>query len=458
MKKNGFEDKRLLEAIDRIDSKYISEMLEYYDDLPAEGAASKRLRGKKLRYVVSLAACIVLLATVIPVANYIATRVIGVTPGGNPGGNPSATSDILSNDTESESADLEWEHPPVEPEEDYNYPVPECGLNFIEHVGEVPEEFKKIVENNLFLHAELIGDELIRHVRTKDETIFYFFDKWGNVIRKAKYPNDPEKTIYVSNYFLDSEGNLLVCFETSGKNSGVKIVKFDTEGKLIFAVDLPEKTYDFYHMIETDDGYIFAGRISEKDQQRNRWTSDVLIAKLTRDGNIENTISIGTSGEYDSVCAAAESPEGATLYLCLQETKEGETRATWNYFRYEIGKDLTVLKQTPITEDDVPEYEHFFIINGKKFDDISDFINGHDRKYTFGGELIEYDDFVLLVGDRYTSNCEPMNILVSSLILPEMFYRETVYAAYTKDGELIWRTAVDSTDYSALKTFFNTNE
>lgn len=42
MKKNGFEDKRLLEAIDRIDSKYISEMLGYYDDLPAEGDATER--------------------------------------------------------------------------------------------------------------------------------------------------------------------------------------------------------------------------------------------------------------------------------------------------------------------------------------------------------------------------------------------------------------------------------
>ena len=32
-----------------------------------------------------------------------------------------------------------------------------------------------------------------------------------------------------------------------------------------------------------------------------------------------------------------------------------------------------------------------------------------------------------------------------------LFYTETVYSAYTKDGELIWRSAVDSSDYEKFR-------
>lgn len=456
MKKNGFEDKRLLEAIDRINSKYISEMLEYYDDLPAEGTASKRLSGKRIRYVVSLAACIVLLATVIPVANYIATRVIGVTPGGNPGGNPSATSDILSNDTESESADLEWEHSPIEKPDDFDYPEPEGGLNFIEHVGEVPEEFKEIVENNLFDGVEVFGDVLIRTVLTEDENIFYFFDKAGNITFKAKYPYFvDEKRTYAWKKFIDSEGNLLVCFEDNSFNSGAKIVKFDTKGEVVFDIDLPNKTKHFGYNVETDDGYIFAGMIYEENGNypRTLMPYDVLVVKLTHDGMIQHTLRIGTEGERDSVSAIEKTDKGAYLYLRLPK----DTTVESEYYLYEISNDLTVLKQTAISKEDKPERDFRYTINGKKFDNLADFTNDPNRGINspyFSNYVIEYDDFVLIVSGRFTSSYTCLRYYASSTIDVKSYYTETVYAGYTKDGELIWRTAVDSTSYAAIKDYY----
>ncbi len=67
--------------------------------------------------------------------------------------------------------------------------------------------------------------------------------------------------------------------------------------------------------------------------------------------------------------------------------------------------------------------------------------------------MIEYDDFVLLVGDRFTSDYDLIENGLSSVFSPKQLYIETVYAAYTKKGELIWRIAVDSTDYEFLKSF-----
>ena len=117
MKKNGFEDKRLLEAIDHIDKKYISEALGYYGDV--ERSAPKRRVG----YILSLAACLALLIAAVPLITYLIPR-IGIIIGGNAG----AGSDQVST------------------EKNYDIPEPEGGLNFIEHVGEVPEEFKEIIE------------------------------------------------------------------------------------------------------------------------------------------------------------------------------------------------------------------------------------------------------------------------------------------------------------------------
>ena len=429
------ENRRLLEALSFIDDSIVSDMLAEIKvpDAPSP-ERNKKVTRRSIRYFLALAASLMLLIAAVPLITYLIPR-IGVIFGGNAGAGSGT--------------------------DEYDIPIPEGGLTFIEHVGEVPDEFKEIIKNNLFRNIEIVDDNLIRYARTENDHVFYFFDKSGNIVRKAEYPVDPEKHTTMSNKFIDSGGNLLVHFIVSysefrnGKYyravSYSKIVKFDTEGNTSFDVDLPERSGSFKNMIETDDGYIFPGIIGEKEGQKVLRTNDVYIVQLTKDGTIQNELRIGTQGEYDTVVDAAKSSDGAILYLCLQETKEGESRAMWNYFRYEVSSDLTEEKHMAITENDVPEHEPYFNINGKEFNSISDFISDYDFKKYFGGELIEYDDFVLFVSDRFTSDYDLIKDGVKAVIPITFYYRETVYAAYTKDGELIWRTAVDSTNYEMIK-------
>lgn len=422
------ENRRLLEALSFIDDSIVSDMLAEIKvpDAPSP-ERNKKVTRRSLRYFLTLAACLMLLIAAVPIITYFVPR-IGIIFSG-PAGAGSGT-------------------------DEYDIPIPEGGLNFIEHVGEVPEEFKKIIEENLFRSAFVYGDHLLKHVSTEDEHIFRFFDKSGNITRQAVYPKS-EKHLSINSKFLDSEDNLLVHFTVSYQDKAnrpihyAKIVKFDTDGNIVFDVDLAEGSGSFDFMTEVDDGYIFPGEIDVKTQTVKK--GDVYVVKLTFDGKIQNTVTIGTADEFDTVCNVEKGENGAVLYICLQETKEGDQKSVWNYYRYDIKKDLTIKNITPITENDVPERGPFYFVDGKGLYSVEEFIADVDNLDYSPSELIDYGDFVLSVGNRYTSDYDFLKDGLSSVLQIKSFYTETVYAAYTKQGELIWRTAVDSTNYEMIK-------
>lgn len=64
-----FDDKRLLGVLDGVDARFISDALEYYDS--PEPDKTKKARMGLVKRIVALAACVVLLAAVFPVLNYV---------------------------------------------------------------------------------------------------------------------------------------------------------------------------------------------------------------------------------------------------------------------------------------------------------------------------------------------------------------------------------------------------
>ncbi|MBQ4141633.1 MAG: leucine-rich repeat protein [Clostridia bacterium] len=69
--KNGktFDDKRLLGVLDGVDARFISDALEYYDS--PEPGKTRKARRALVKRIAALAACVVLLAAVFPVLNYV---------------------------------------------------------------------------------------------------------------------------------------------------------------------------------------------------------------------------------------------------------------------------------------------------------------------------------------------------------------------------------------------------
>ena len=73
-----FEDKRLLEALNFIDERFIAEVTEDYEifDAPGEFRYSRRARFKAYRQFVALAACLILLSAAFPVVVRFASTVV----------------------------------------------------------------------------------------------------------------------------------------------------------------------------------------------------------------------------------------------------------------------------------------------------------------------------------------------------------------------------------------------
>ena len=101
--------RRLLEMIEFLDARYIEEM---FDDLRiteqnTESAVMKRSKINHLRYLIPIAACLILLTAAFPILNYVLPR-IGVSIGGR-GGNAGAGTSELEAPTQAETQTLETE-------------------------------------------------------------------------------------------------------------------------------------------------------------------------------------------------------------------------------------------------------------------------------------------------------------------------------------------------------------
>ena len=74
------------------------------------------------------------------------------------------------------------------------------------------------------------------------------------------------------------------------------------------------------------------------------------------------------------------------------------------------------------------------------------------RDFDAGTPLLVLDegDSVLVISRNTTGEYENTPLFISANISAKWYYFETVYSAYTKNGRLLWRAAVDSSpDYGA---------
>ena len=440
MKKNGFEDKRLLEAVDHIDKKYISEALGYYDNI------EKSVPKRRVGYILSLAACLALLVAAVPLITYLIPRIgtaVGVGTTDGPAGIV-GSSDMLS-ENEQSTEDLGI---PETTENNYDIPEPEGGLNFIEHVGEVPEEFKKIVEDNLFSGAEIYGDILITYRNRDNNDLIRILDKSGKVMGEIVI-DEPRSYFYRS--IQCSDGNFIAFIDTRDAIDSairIKLIKFDKHGKVLFDNDYQYSRDVFRNIVEVDDGFICIGTRAVKTAASKRSQNDIAVIKLSADGKVENYIEFG-GNDYDTIHHVEKMGNGARLYFVMREQGEKKT-SSWQ--RYDLDSNLNITKRTEITENDVPnEDDPWFTIDGKPYYHYEDFFEDYDRKKTLSYTVIEYDDFVIATYSRFTSTMTFPEHAISSSISPLSYYTERVYAAYTKQGKLIWRTAFDTSNYEFIK-------
>lgn len=124
MRKDVLKDTRLLESLEHIDDEYISSAARYKMKRAQNSAPSAKGKLRSLKYVLALAACLVLMSAVMPVVGYV-LKEIGVIPGGTPVGETTeseTTEEITDEETEENPEELEIEIPEYIPPEPMDEP------------------------------------------------------------------------------------------------------------------------------------------------------------------------------------------------------------------------------------------------------------------------------------------------------------------------------------------------
>ncbi len=427
MKKDRvFDDKRLLGTLDGVETRFLSEALEYYDD-PIPGK-TKKARAALYKRIALLAASIILCAAAFPVVNYVLPR-LGILIGGNAGAGSEVT---IPNDLTYTEGDF----------------------TFLKPIGEVPEEFKKIVENDLFAGADYANGIVYTVSRDDDYVYVNFYDKYGESLSVVKLDRGGEYYPAVHELYPTSDGNYIMVFDSSRRSVGgnlvvipQKFVRFSLDGRILSETVLgSDFVGSFDYFFETDSGYIFVGDCNA-DKVGTITTNDIALLKLDFDGNIVKYVQDGED-DHDLIYRVEQTEKGVNVYFYMH-TRSDSTEPG-GFKMYEFDNDLNLIAQKDIEKDDIPERNPYFYISGTPYYSYEDFFTDYDFNKSYAVEIIEYEDFVLFVSSHHTYN-EYKIISFSSTKSPYLECSESVYTAYSYDGEILWRATVDSTDYEALQ-------
>ncbi len=428
MSQNFNDKKRLLEALEYIDEGLVSDTLSRVrpEAIAPKGNSAPKKHFSGVRQIALIAACALLLGAAIPMVNYV-LPMLGVAIGGNAGAGGSsdpAVEENLEEVTYSEHmADM-------------------SDRDLIEHVGEVPEEFVDIINENLFDSIWVSGEKIIKKASSPYDIEVY--DLYGNILHRIDIKGDaPEYFSHMHKIHSLSDGTYLfvIPYDRSykGETTDARAICFDENGDILFNTKLDVSAPYFDYFFETDDAYILA----DGSYQRR----GMYFVKLDKSGKVLKTLTMG--GEESDRLYAVNYVDGK-LMAYMREHRLSASRSTTLTVTFD--NDLNIVKYNQT--DSFPTSKFQQHSSTKKWD-VRAFVLGYnpgklgDEIPATGGYVtgvIEYDDFVLIISERDTKWFEYVPMIYSTIPA----YTETVYTAHALDGTILWRTAVDSTDYARL--------
>ena len=152
--------------------------------------------------------------------------------------------------------------------------------------------------------------------------------------------------------------------------------------------------------------------------------------------------------DFDSLTAAELADEGFILSVNSQ-SDDGDFSGS-NSKGYPVDWVITVNDELEITEKKIESGRQYSDTKigekeGRPIYKSDDLLKGFDAGTPTA--FIDYGDFYLIVSENITGQYENTPPMVNSI----WCYTETVYSGYDENGNLIFRTAVDSSpDYDAM--------
>lgn len=336
----------------------------------------------------------------------------------------------------------------------------------VAQIGQIPDDFKSIVENNIFSDVVAFENRLLKveSLEANDEsrTVTHhiqMMDLYGENL--ATYTCDSNDAYHVRTLTATQDGGFLFVLGfsdyaydqnnwASDDGFASRIIKCDKDGALQFDTPLDGvQGYALQYCFEVNERFYFFGTM-ETPETKTRGVgspTDIYMVVLDRSGTVVNTQSIAGS-DYDSLTAAEMTENGFLLSISAQSDDGDFVGSQSNGFPkdwiFTVNYDLEITGKEMKTgrdyfdkrlgeKDGVPIYKSDNLLAGFDAGDPEVFIH--------------YGDFYLIVSSNNTGIYENTPPAISSI----WYYTESVYSAYDYSGKLIFRSSVDSSpDYDAL--------
>ena len=328
----------------------------------------------------------------------------------------------------------------------------------IDPVGQVPEEFKAIVENNLFSDVTVFDGVLLKPEfcsENKEEGTYVWrvkmMDTYGKEL--ASYTCSSNNTHRISTLTATEDGGFLFVLGymkglSGGKVPSSQIIKCDRDGNLQFNTLIDGVTYTALSFCFERNGlfYLF-GFQNEGSEPDNQYSySDICMRALDQNGTVIKTSFIGGSG-FDELNAVEETEDGFRLSLDSQSDDGDFTGSGSNGYPVDwvitVNDDLAITSKEKKTGRSLLD-RRVGVKDGAFIYESDALFKNYDAGAPFA--LIEYSDFYIIVSDNITGIYENTPPTISAI----WYYYEAVYSAYDKNGNLLFRAAVDySLNYDA---------
>ena len=341
---------------------------------------------------------------------------------------------------------------------------PSCSRGYakIEPVGTVPDAFRDIVEHDLFGNVNAMQDRVLDlEYVSETEAVVRMYDFSGSLL--AEHSIAPDTDAHQPGCLTGtSDGGFLYVIGFSdhlrldgtwASTSGIysTVVKCDSSGEVEWQRRFENYTGWMLHIcIEAEDSFYFFGDQETPETKTVGVGSptDIHILRLSEDGKEAQTKIIGGS-DFDSMNSVEVTEDGFCLN-CRAQSSDGDF-ARAGYWRIRVGRDLSILSI---------ETEEKYVAQR----DILGYLDGHPiyelpaqfREFNDGivQAFLDYGEFRLVVSTNITGTYENTPPVISSI----WYYYETVYGAYDKEGNVIWKATVDaSPDYDEMAKAFYQN-
>lgn len=331
----------------------------------------------------------------------------------------------------------------------------------VEHVGTPPEYLKPILKGNLFRDATAFEDRLLKIKLVDERLTVSTLDFQGKTLASYTCETGRAYSLRASTVTKDGGFLFVLGFEDYSMGDGVwasekgvvsHVIKCDAAGNVQFHTPLPNvEGSGLSDCIEKNGKFYFFGDIQTPETKRLGTYSrtDVYMAVLDKNGKLLHSSSL-VGSDFDWLRGVEEN-DGQFLLLVSSQSSDGAYTGSdsngyprdWLFW---VNDDLE------ITEIKMESYENghgaqIGVYQGAPVYATDDLVKNNNAGTVTA--FVDYGDHYLVVSNNITGTYSPENIYMSALL----YYRETVYSGYDREGNLIFRTSVDeSPNYAVADT------